>query len=199
MFRAFQAVNRTRRTLIKGVVACLAGDPAGVLGWVGRRAGGLVARLAPTPAESAEPTLSRAEIEDLLAFAEVVVGGGSLPADGRSYLVDHIQQRARPGEYYLGLYRTAATLLGRLAGARFSTLEVDQRIALVTRHQLVLTDERKGDSPDPFPGDTLAVRTRAVPDLIGAYYRSPAGWAVVGYDGFPGKCGDLARYTGPER
>ena len=34
------------------------------------------------------------------------------------------------------------------------------------------------------------VRTRAVPDLIGGYYGSPAGWAVVGYQSFPGRCGD---------
>ena len=49
----------------------------------------------------------------------------------------------------------------------------------------------------PFPDDASLVRTRVVPNLIAGYYASPAGWAVVGYDVFPGRCGDLARYTGP--
>jgi len=43
-----------------------------------------------------------------------------------------------------------------------------------------------------------AIRTRAVPDLIGGYYGSPAGWAVVGYTTFPGRCEDLTRYVRAE-
>jgi len=42
------------------------------------------------------------------------------------------------------------------------------------------------------------VREKAVPDLINGYWRSPAGWAAVGYGVFPGRCGDLTRYTRPE-
>jgi hypothetical protein len=37
-----------------------------------------------------------------------------------------------------------------------------------------------------------------VRDLVGGYYNSPAGWAVVGYAHFPGRCGDLGRYVRPE-
>jgi hypothetical protein len=42
------------------------------------------------------------------------------------------------------------------------------------------------------------VRTRVIPDLIEGYWGSPAGWAAVGYEAFPGRCGDLTRYTRSE-
>src|SRR2546421_591140 len=84
---------------------------------------------------------------------------------------------------------------GRLGDV--ATLAPLERSALVTRFRLgsaaTLPDEDLG----PFPDDASLVRTRVVPDLIAGYYASPAGWAVVGYDVFPGRCGDLARYTGP--
>ena len=46
--------------------------------------------------------------------------------------------------------------------------------------------------------DANTIRTQAAPDLIGAYYASASGWEVVGYSTFPGRCGDLSRYTAPE-
>jgi hypothetical protein len=136
----------------------------------------------------------------LLAFGEIVVEGRSLPAAERGYLASYIEERAEEASgYYRTNYRTAVDLLNRLAGSPFSSLDFDQRIALVVLHHLtssrVLPDEDLG----PFPEDVRAVRTQVVPDLIRGYYGSPAGWAVVGYDTFPGRCGNLARYTGPER
>ncbi len=135
-----------------------------------------------------------------MAFAEVLVGDGPLSPVEREYLVDHIERRTtQGGGYYLDLYRTTAGLLDSLAGARFSSLDLAQRGALITRHRLFSSAVRPEENLGPSPKETREVRTRAVPDLIGGYYASPAGWAVVGYGAFPGRCGDLARYTSPER
>ncbi len=89
-------------------------------------------------------------------------------------------------------------MLDRLAGTRFSGLALDRRRALLSRHRLTSATVLPGEPLGPYPDDARAVRTRAVPDLIGGYYASPVGWAAVGYATFPGRCGDLARYTRPE-
>ena len=104
----------------------------------------------------------------------------------------------RASRDYLELCRTTVSLLRRLAGRRFSSLDMTERIELMTRHRLNSTDVPPEDDLGPFADDTRAVRTRARRDLIADYYNSPAGWAVVGYDVFPGRCGDLGRYTRPE-
>ncbi len=63
---------------------------------------------------------------------------------------------------------------------------------------LAASGVRPGEDLGRFPDEMRSLRTRAVPDLIGGYYASPAGWAAVGYDTFPGRCGELTRYTRPE-
>jgi len=191
-------VSFTRRVLLLGLVAAPGLDPPRLLKWLGGRGRGFSA----TAAAAAEPApeLTAPEIDDLIAFAEVLVEGRPLSADERKVLVDHIEYRiTQGGGYYLELYRTTAQLVNRLARAQFSSLDVAGRIAVMTRNRLtspnVLPEEQRGGISD----DTRAVRTRAVPDLIGGYYGSDVGWAAVGYDTFPGRCGDLARYTNPER
>lgn len=188
--------DQTRRSLLHGLVLAFGGGQAGSFAGLGRRARALRAWLVPGPAEAAPAALSDADRDDVVAFAEVVVAGGTLSATERSVLLEHVHDRLNRGEqYYVDLYRTTAGLLMRLAGARFSTLDVAQRVALVTRSRLAVADVRPGET---VGDDARAVRTRAVPDLIGAYYASPAGWALVGYSAFPGRCSDLARYTRPE-
>ena len=68
----------------------------------------------------------------------------------------------------------------------------------MTRNRLTSSDVQPDEHLGLFPDDTRLVRTRALPDLIGGYYGSPAGWAAVGYGAFQGKCADLVRYTRPE-
>jgi hypothetical protein len=152
---------------------------------------------APPATEPVARALSVEELDDLVAFAEVLVSA-SFTAAERGYLEDHIRYReGRASGYHLGLYRTTVSLLGTLAGTRFSRLEEGQRAALVARHRLGTPTVWPDEDLRPFPEEMRAVRTRVVADLIGGYYASPAGWAVVGYDAFPGRCGDLARYTVP--
>jgi hypothetical protein len=166
----------------------------------GRQAAEAAARLAgPVDRGFGSATLSRVELEDLVAFAETLLVEDRvlLPLERRD-LVEHVEYRVARDVYYLSLYRTTVSVLERLAGARFATLEGPRRIELVTRHRLASPRVRPDEPLGPHADDTREVRTRAVPDLIAGYYNSPAGWAVVGYDVFPGQCGDLDRYTRPE-
>jgi hypothetical protein len=137
-------------------------------------------------------------MEDLIAFAEIVVEGRPLAPAGRADLRAHVEDRLerRPGS--LDLYRTTVRLLDRLAGRRFAALEVAARLALVTRHRLGVPDVRPSESLGPSADEVRTVRSRVVRDLIRGYYASPSGWAEVGYGTFPGRCGDLTRYTRAE-
>ncbi len=137
-------------------------------------------------------------MEDLVAFAEVLVEGRTLAPAERGYLVEHIEDRTRRSPEYLSLYRTTARTLERLAGRRVASLEIRERIELVARHRLGDPRVLPGEDLGPLAEEVRALRRRAATDLIEGYYRSPGGWAVVGYATFPGRCGDLTRYTRPE-
>jgi hypothetical protein len=136
-------------------------------------------------------------METLVAFGEVLVEGRTLAPTERQHLVEHIEGRTSRSSDYLSLYRETASTLDRLAGQRFASLEVRERIELITRHRLVDPVGAKEDL-GALSVEMRALRMRAAPDLIRGYYGSPAGWAVVGYDSFPGRCGDLTRYTRAE-
>jgi hypothetical protein len=182
-------VRLTRRALFEGLLLAL--------GWRARVAAADSPPSPPGPAAGAE-ILSDLELRDLVAFAEIVVEGRPLSPAERQHLVEHVESRVERDPESLALYRTTIALLARLAGAPFSSLDAARQTALITRYRLGVSRVRPGESLGPFPDDEQTVRTRVVPDLIGAYYRSPPGWTVVGYAAFPGKCGDLARYTRSE-
>ena len=168
---------------------------------LGIDAAGLMARLpagAALDLPSKTGTLSSAEMEDLIAFAEVLVEGRTLTPAERGSLVEHIEERTRRTQGHLSIYRTTVSTLERLGGRRFASLEIRERIQLVARHRLAAAEVWPGEDLGPFPKEMRTLRTRAVPDLIGGYYGSPAGWAAVGYETFPGRCGDLTRYTRQE-
>lgn len=142
--------------------------------------------------------LSQTEMETLVACAEVLVKGKTLTTSEREYLIDHIDYRSQNTRGYYPLYRMTTKLLDRLAKAQFSTLKQHDRTALMVRHRLTSHDIRKWEYFLPFNQLELAARLYVVPDLIVGYYQSPAGWAVVGYKTFPGRCSNLIRYTLPE-
>ena len=191
----------TRRGLIRGLLLWLGIDSLEPARRTGRRAGEAAAQpIDGGPSAPSAPPLSPTELDSLLAFGEIAVEGRSLPAAERAYLAAHVEEHAAEASgYHRAHYRTAVGLLDRLAGSRFSSLGFDQRAALVARHRLAVSRVLPDEDLGLFPEDARAVRTRVVPDLIAGYYRSPAGWTVVGYDVFPGRCGDLARYAAPER
>jgi len=164
-----------------------------------REGGGARSPALPLDSPSATAELSGDEIENLVALAEVLVQGRALSASERADLVESINDRTLSTPGYLSLYRLTARLLDRLAQTRFPDLSLPQRAEIVLRHRLVPDGEPGTSSPPPSSSDSeAAVRVLAVPELIASYYRSPAGWAVVGYESSPGRCSDLVRYTRPE-
>jgi hypothetical protein len=129
----------------------------------------------------------------LVAIGEALAEGRTLAAAERRALIDHIEERARRPEY-LSMYRASVSTLDQLAGAPLTALGIDERIALIVRHRLVGPPTSSGDEREAV----RRLRVSLVPDLIRGYYASPAGWHVVRYDVFPGRCGDLTRYTRAE-
>lgn len=191
----------TRRSLLRRVILTLGIDPLGLMGCLSRRDANVAS---PPVGAAAEQTptagpLSGSEMEDLVALGEVLVEGRTLPPIQRRYLIEFIEDRTMRSSRYLSLYRTTVSTLNRLAGRRFATLGVSERTELVARYRLAAWQGSPEQHVDPLPVEMETLRTRTVPDLIRGYYASPAGWAVVGYDTFPGRCGDLIRYTLPER
>jgi hypothetical protein len=189
----------SRRGLLRSSVLALGVEPRGVLDPRPARTQDSVAGLA-RPAHAATPPskLSEAELQDLVAFAELLVVGRALLPTERDALAASIEEHVARVPDHLELCRTTVTLLQALAGRPFSSLDVTERVGLITRHRLNSPDAGSGENVGPLAAATRLVRTRARRELIADYYRSPAGWAAVGYDVFPGRCGDLARYTRPE-
>jgi hypothetical protein len=184
-----------RRELLRACLLVLGDVPASVPGEPAPRPSGQVLpRVASAPPPVGGEALSDLERETLLAFAEVLVEGRPLSPSERGALLSHIEDRVRAWDGTLALYRDTAALLDRLAGTGFSTLGLRERSALVARDGLGPSPRRIDRADDA----ARTVRTQVAPDLIAGYYGSPAGWAVVGYGVFPGRCGDLSRYTRPE-
>jgi hypothetical protein len=152
-------------------------------------------------ADAAQPSsrLTSAELDDLIAFAELVVEGRPLTRAEREVLVAEMEARGVRDPDSVALYRLTVVLLRNIAGRPFSTLDVPARRALIAKHKLDSSDVRPGEETGPFAEDVTTVRTEALRLLISDYYGSSAGWAVVGYQSFPGRCGDLTRYTRRER
>jgi len=186
-----------RRSFLQKLLFVAGVTPVGLIGCrSGRSLETVPTSLDP---QSKPGALSRADIDDLVALTGVVVEGRNLGHAEGDYVIEHVEHRARQSPEYVALYRTTVETLGQLAGRRISTLEVGERLEFVRRHRLDDPRLRGDEDPGQASGAVKEVRRRAVPDLIEGYFRSPAGWAVVGYTTFPGRCGDLTRYTRPER
>lgn len=194
------AGDMTRRSLIQRALLVLAAAPVGLIGCVSRRVASGDSppdRGALGPPPETGP-LSTVEMEDLVAFGEVVVEGRNLTPAERRYLFDHIEDRTRRSPGDLALYRLAANTLDRVAAKRFASLGLRERLDLTARHGLAGWRGRPEDDPGLSSPEIRTLRMRIVPDLIRGYYASPAGWAAVDYETFPGRCGDLTRYSRPE-
>ncbi len=191
----------TRRDLLQAFGVVLRGAIALVLPACASRrepaGAGSSVRHQEIPSSTAK--LPASEMENLVALAEVLVQGRRLSPFERGALVEAINERALTEPGHLRLYRLTASFLDQLGQTRFADLSLAERTEVVLRHGLVPDSEREESSrPLSLSEPEDAVRRVAVPDLIACYYRSRAGWAVVAYESFPGRCSDLVRYTRPE-
>jgi hypothetical protein len=188
--------NRTRRAVLQGLAVVL-GDQAGGPAWLGR----WVPRFLQASPAAAEPAaLSTTDLDELLAFTGVIATGRDLTDEERRHVTAHVRDRETAGQQFeIDAYRTTARVLRRLANGSFAALDGAQRTTLVRRHHLAGPDPREAETGDALAGEIRLVRTRVVTDLVAGYYASPSGWAAVGYHVFPGRCGDLDRYTRAER
>ena len=133
-------------------------------------------------------------VETMAALAEVLVGEQPLSPDTRRDVVDEVRDAVSTSPQREARYAATARLLDRLAGGGFVRLPFADRRALVTQHRLGST-RLVADEGETLPEDLRDARLRVAPELIAAYWRSPAGWSAVGYTAFPGRCGDLTQYT----
>src|SRR5262249_60502027 len=184
----------TRRSLIRRALLILGSHPVGLFGCAPRRVVERAGPRVPSAPDTASG-LSSAEVADLVAFGEALVEGRTLDLVERQSLVDHIADQIKQSPGYLALYRETVSTLDRLAGRSVASLEVDERLQLIARYRLVGPPEPEGENLGPLARQIHALRMQTGPDLIRRYYGSAAGWALVGYKTFPGRCGDLTRYT----
>src|SRR5690349_9085684 len=135
---------------------------------------------------------SARDLDDLVALGEVLVADEPLSREAHAQFREQIGHRAGGETAAAAAYPGAGALLRRLAGTRLATLDDAARRRLVRGLGLDTRDRHASTAA------AREVRERLVPELITAFYACPAGWAIVGYTVFPGRCGDLGRYTGPE-
>jgi hypothetical protein len=191
-------VTRRRALLLLALVVAGA-LTVGLRRHIARLKSAVASRLRPRLDASAPTgTLPEHERDTILAFGEVLAADRALsPAERRSY-GEHIDEQTRSTPGQLAAFRLAAELLDRLAGTSFSSLDIGERVALVARHGLAAHRVSTTEYLLPFRRQELTARVLAVPELIAGYYRCAAGWAVVGYAAYPGRCQDPRRYTRPE-
>src|SRR5262245_24044567 len=132
----------TRRTLIQGLAILLMGLVASIWLISPKRLLRVISRLTVNllgprvDASSATGVLEPAELDSVVAFAEVLVEGVPLPPEGLQILVEHVNRRTRTTPGYLSLYRAIATTLDRLANRPFSALDLPERTAVIMEHGL---------------------------------------------------------------
>ena len=150
----------------------------------------------PEPATTGD--LSEKEMESLISLAEVLVDEKDLTQDERDCVHAHVGDRTQNDPGYLTLYRLTVARFDGLAASPFSVRSRGERRYLAEQSGLLNRRINNREWLYPFGKEDRMIRAIALPDLIEGYYRSAAGWAVVGYSVFPGRCGDLKRYTRAE-
>jgi hypothetical protein len=155
-----------------------------------------VAPRMPGPPNTGALTLP--EMDSLLAYAEVLSDTSDFSEETRQYLRNHVNDRTQKEAGYLSLFRMTTTFLNQMGKGQFSTLSRSDRISALEEYGLMSCRVHRRECFSPFGRKERTIRALAATDLVSAYYRAPAGWAVVGYAYPRGHCSDLTRYTRPE-
>lgn len=146
------------------------------------------------------------EMHTVIALGEVLAPEEYVPpANFYSEKINSITQK-QPG--FLKEYQRAVVLLNTTTTAHFGrgTARRFEELHRVERDEVLrkLLWQYRGDDlirqkveKITASQDALALRIYVMGPLIEHYYRSPHGWAVLGYESFPGQPHDPRAYTLP--
>lgn len=136
------------------------------------------------------------EMRTVVALGETVAAPDSLPPP--DFFRDYVNSVTQMQQGFLKEYRRADALLNATSRDQFghggllpfANLPLSRRDKVLKKllwpypgHDRILRKVEKVTVSQ----DTLALRVYVIEPLIEYYYRSPYGWAVVGYTSFPGK------------
>lgn len=158
-------------------------------------AGAGTALLDRAPWNAEEPPLGDADVETLVALAEVLYPSDvtGIPAFVQTYSVGRVESREA---YLRGMSDALATLddyATTWEDAEFAALSPGGRDDLLHDMAVHTAD------PDPEGTDAERIRHFLVDDLLYALYTSPTGGKLVGTENPPGHPGGLDSYQrGPE-
>jgi hypothetical protein len=188
----------TRRTVLLVLAAAAAAVASLLEALTNRRTLWLTLErhLAPRIDRSSPPgRLSGGEMDTVLAYADVLLSDAGLSPSGRADLEEYVRDRCEHEPGYRATYQLVVSVLDEAASGPFVARSPAERRRIVRRRDLHRYDVRARDWLWSFDRRGLAVRALAARDLVTGYFLSPAGWAVVGYEAFPGRCRDLTDYT----
>jgi hypothetical protein len=144
----------------------------------------------------------------------VVLLPSRIEPEGRSAVEEHLRWRAMESPGYLAAFQKGLALLDQETRKRFPK---QARFADLSREEgsKVLASLLVGIDPYPrsreVPREVLLsyvdqgrlerfhFRRHVVSEILHAYYQSSAGWGLVGYEAFPGRCGGPGFYSRPPR
>jgi hypothetical protein len=159
--------------------------------------------------DSAYPlgVLQDIEMRNIVALGETLVVPEYTPPVDFFHDFVNAQTRSQPGflkEYQRAaalLNATSADLFGQGAQLQFADLPAPRRDKVLQTQLWQYTgSDRIVPKVEKLAAsrDVLALRIYVVSPLIEHYYRSPYGWAIVGYESFPGRPPhDPRAYTRP--
>jgi hypothetical protein len=154
------------------------------------------------------------DMERRLWSLAVVLLPSQIDPVGRSAVMEHLRWRASESPGYRAAVAQGVALLDRETKRRFPKRE---RFGALSRDDAnrVLASLIAGIKPYPrfreLPRDLLLsfldrgrierfrLRRHVVSEILHAYYQSGAGWALVGYDTYPGLCGGPGSYSRPPK
>lgn len=153
--------------------------------------------------------LDEADARTIAALGETLAAPQSVPP--QEFFLEELNRLTQTQAGYLKEFQRAAALLNATAGKlfgeqtarRFESLSRKDRDAVLDR---LLWRYRGGEHARSrlekvaASREALALRRFVMRPLIEHYYRSPYGWAVVGYESYPGRPpSDPLAYTSPPK
>jgi hypothetical protein len=154
------------------------------------------------------------ELERRLWSLAIVLLPSRIETEGRSAVEEHLRWRALESPGYRAAFEQGLALLDQETRTRFPK---QLRFGDLSREEAnqVLASLLAGIDPHPrsrqVPREVLLsfvnrgrlarfhFRKHVVSEILHAYCQSGAGWGLVGYEAYPGRCGGPGFYSRPPR